>query len=145
MVALSNIVNRKLCKIIAVRTGEHLFEMSQTGHHGDNVVLDIAEVKSNVHVRRDFVIGITSLSETLQHICFATQKFHEAHHILANHADLTQECVHVIVPGNKDLIFYDIGFLLDAMDDRCETIHNIVTRKCQYGTRAYGKVTNINA
>lgn len=42
VIALQNIVNVELSKVIGMGTRQHLLHMAQIRHHRDNVVLDIA-------------------------------------------------------------------------------------------------------
>lgn len=129
MVALSDVVDGKLREIVAVRAGKHLLEVGETGHHGNNVVLNIAEIESDVHVRRDFVIRIAAFGEAFQHIRLATQEFHQTHDVLTDHTDLPQERMHVIVSSDEHLVFDNIGFLLDVVDNWREAIHDVVTKE----------------
>ena len=61
--------------------------MGQTGHHGDDVILDIAKIKANVHAGCDFVVGIAALREPSQDIGFAPEKLHQAHDVLSDHSN----------------------------------------------------------
>jgi hypothetical protein len=88
-VPLGEIVDRELGQVIAVGPGQHLFEVPQAGHHRDNVILNIAKIEADVHARGDFVVGVAPLCETSENICFATEKLHETHDILADHSNLS--------------------------------------------------------
>ena len=129
-----------------MRAGEHLLEMSKTGHHGDYVILDVAKIKSNVHPRCDFVVCIAALCETSENICLPTQKLHQPHNVFANHANLTQKRVHVVVPGNEDFVLDHIRLMLNACYNWSKRVNNVIAMN----TLAYWKslafrLTYINA
>jgi hypothetical protein len=90
------------------------------------VVLDVSEIKTNIHPWGDFIIGIASFGEPAKDICFTTQEFHQAHNVLPDHADPTQKTVHIIIAGNEDFIFDDISFLFDSCDNWCKTVNNVI-------------------
>jgi hypothetical protein len=59
-----------------MRPGEHLLEVRQTRHHSNNMVLDVSEIKADIHPRSDFVVCIASLGKSSKNVGFAAQKFH---------------------------------------------------------------------
>ena len=129
VVALFDVFNGQLSEIIAVRSRQHLLEMSQVGHHGNNVILNVTQVESDVHSRSDSVIGVAALGETSEDICLSTQQLHETHDVLPSHADLAKEGLHVIIARYEDLIFNDIGLTLDLVDNGSKGIDDIVTAR----------------
>ncbi len=110
-----------------MRAGQHLLEVSQTGHHGDNVILDIAKIESNVHTWSDLIIGVASLRKASQDVCFATKEFHQTHYVLANHSNLPQEAIHIIISSDEDLILNKICLLLNFGDNGRKRIYDVVT------------------
>lgn len=82
-VAHHDVCHVDLGKVVSVRTTEHLFKVAQTGHHGNNVILNIAKVKSDIAARCDRVLLVATLGESLYNVGFATQKAHETHNFLA--------------------------------------------------------------
>ena len=88
MVALRDMIDRDLGQIVGMGPTEHLFEMAEVAHHRDDVVLDVAEVETDLTTRRDRVLLVAALGEPLDHVRFATEKTHEAHHTLAAFANL---------------------------------------------------------
>ncbi len=127
MITLRDVVDRKLGKVIAVRAGQHLLEVSQTGHHGHNMILDIAKIESNVHTRSDLIICVASLRKASQDVCFATEEFHQTHHVLANHSNLPEETMHIIISSDENLILNKIGLLLNLGDNGRKRIDNVIT------------------
>jgi hypothetical protein len=128
MIALSDVVDRKLCEVIAMSSRKHFFEMRQTGHHGNNVILNVTKIKSNIHARCDFVVGVASLRKTPQDVGFASEKLHQAHDVLANHANSAQERMHVIITSNKNLVLDRIRFIFNLLNNWRERIHDIITK-----------------
>jgi len=132
-----------------MRSGEHLLEVTQASHHGDNMILDVTEIETDIHTRSDFVICVATFGETFENISlqiarlalvqfdlkgvicntyFATKKLHQSHDILADHAYLSQESIQVVGPSNKDLIINRICLLLNITDDRGKRINNVIAR-----------------
>src|SRR6266536_3305347 len=107
--------------------GEHLLEVGQRGHHSDNVILDVAKIKSNVHARGDFIVVVASLGKSFEDVRLAAQKLHQTHDVLADHANLAQKSLHVVIASNEDLVFNQIGFNLNLGDDGCECVDNVIT------------------
>lgn len=125
--SLSDAINGKLCQVIAVGAGKHLFEMPKTSHHCDHVVLYIAKVKADIHTRSDLIVGVAPFCESSQDIGFAAQKLHQTHHILASHAYLPQELIHIIGSRNKDLVIDCVCLSLNSIDNWSKRINDVIT------------------
>ncbi len=100
--------------------------MAEIGHHRHDVVLDVAEVKTDVHAWGDVVILVAPLREAAEHVCFAAKELHERHDRLAHVADLPQEVVHVVTARDEDLVFDVVGFGFDFVDGRGEGVDYVV-------------------
>lgn len=125
--ALGDIINRQLREVIAVRATQHLLKVPQVRHHSHDVVLDIAEVETDVHARGDVVVLVAALGEAAEDIGFAAEELHEGHDGLADVADGAEEIVHVVAAGDKDLVFDVVGFGFDLVDEGGEGVDDVVT------------------
>lgn len=125
--ALGDIVNGQLGEIIAVRATEHLLKVPQVGHHGDDVILDVTQIQTNVHARGDVVVLVAALCEAAQDVCFAAEELHQGHDGLADVADGAEEVVHVVCAGDEDLVFDVVGFGFDLVDQWGEGVDNVIT------------------
>lgn len=94
--SLDDAVDGNLGKVVAVGPRQHLFEMAQVGHHGYHVVLNIAQVQTDVHTRRDLVVLVAALGEALEDVSFSTEQAHQAHDVLARDTNLLEELGHVV-------------------------------------------------
>ena len=110
-----------------MRATEHLLEVPQVRHHSDDVVLDVAEVETDVHARGDVVVLVAALCEAAKDVCFAAEELHEGHDGLADVADGAQEVVHVVAAGDEDLVFDVVGFGFDLVDQWCEGVDDVIT------------------
>ncbi|KAJ8104979.1 hypothetical protein OPT61_g10459 [Boeremia exigua] len=70
-VALDDLIDGDLGEVVGVCAAEHLLEVGQVGHHGDDVVLDVAEVQADVAAGRDAVGFVAALGEALDDVGFA--------------------------------------------------------------------------
>lgn len=110
-----------------MRATEHLFEVTEVRHHGDDVILDIAEIETNIHARSDVVVLVAALGEAAKDVCFAAEELHEGHDGLADVADGAQEVVHVVGAGDEDLVFDIVGFGFDLVNQGCEGVDDVIT------------------
>ena len=101
--------------------------MAKVGHHGDDVVLNITKIQTDVHPRRYTVVLVAALGEALQNICLASQKTQQTHDILAEDTNLSQESVCIIGTSDEYLIFNGIGIQLNPVNDWGEGIDDVVT------------------
>ena len=65
--------------------------MTQIGHHGDDMVLDVTQVEANFGAGCDTVLVVAALGEALDDVCFAAKEAVEGVHRFAAVADLTQQ------------------------------------------------------
>lgn len=100
--------------------------MTQASHHGHNMILNIAKIQADVHTRSNTVTCVATLRESSENICLASQKPHQPHDISAHHANVAEERMHVILSGNEDLVFNNIGLFFDLGNDRRERINNVI-------------------
>ena len=63
--ALVDTIDRQLGEIIAVGAREDLLKVAQVSHHGDDVILDITKIQTNVHPWRDPIILVATLGKAL--------------------------------------------------------------------------------
>lgn len=91
------------------------------------MVLDVAEVETDVHARGDVVVLVAALGEAAEDVCFAAEELHEGHDGLADVADGAQEVVHVVGAGDEDLVFDVVGFGFDLVDQGCEGVDDVIT------------------
>lgn len=113
--------------MVRVAAIKHLVEMAEVAHHGDDVVLDVAEVEADFGPGRDAVLVIAAFGEALDDVRFASQKPHEGVDLLPAFTDLAEEGREVVGPGDEDLFFDGVGFALDGCDDGAEGVDDIVT------------------
>ncbi|TKW56275.1 hypothetical protein CTA1_11941 [Colletotrichum tanaceti] len=123
-VAHVDVVDGELGEVVAVGAREHGVEVHQAVHHGDGVVLDVAEVQRDVHVRRDLVVLGAPLGEGPEHVGLAAEQAHEAHDVLARVADGAEEGLVVLDAGDEDLVLDGVGLVLDLVDGRAERVDN---------------------
>lgn len=114
--------------------------MAEVGHHGDDVVLDIAQVKTNVHAWRDLVVLVAALGESLEDIGFATNEAHESDDIPPGTAGSSQKVFGVILTDHKDRVLDRIYFSLDAMNDGEEAVYYVVTAANAVGVSGRGTI-----
>lgn len=117
-------------------TGQHFFEMAETGHHGDDVVLNIAQVQSNVHARRDLVIRVAPLGEALEDIGLATDETHQRDNIPARAAGALKKLGRIIITNHENRVFYRVYFHLHLLDDGEEAIDDVITTDGTVGVSA---------
>ena len=89
LVALGDIVDRDLCKVVGVRTAQHLLKVRQIGHHGHYVVLHVGKIEADVTTRRDGVLLVAAFGEALDDVCLATEETDQGHNLLAAISDLS--------------------------------------------------------
>ena len=88
---LCDTVDRDCRKVIAVCPGQDLFEVTEVGSHGHNVVLNVTQVHANVHPRSHLVVFVASLGETTENIRLATQESEQSQAVLAGAANGSKE------------------------------------------------------
>lgn len=126
---LRDAVDGKLSQVVTVGARQNLFKVAEVGDHGDDVILYIAEIKSNVHSRCDLVVLIATLGKASQDISFASKKAHESHGVLAHSANRPQELVRIVLAGYEDAVLNGVSLQFDVADDWGKAIHDIVTIK----------------
>jgi hypothetical protein len=101
------------------------------------VVLDVTQVHADIHSGCNFIVLVASLCEAAKDVRLASKKLHQAHDILTQFTNLTQECLHVVTAGNEDLVLNIIRAALNRGNDRSEAVDNVVTAKgvsrCAFG------------
>lgn len=90
------------------------------------MILDIAQIQPDVHAGSHFVVCVAAFCEAAEDVGFAAEQLHEAHDVLADHADFAEEGVHVVVAGYEDCVFDGVGFVVEFVDDGGEGIDNVV-------------------
>lgn len=120
-------VDADLGKVIAVRAREHLVEVAQIAHHGDDVILDITQVETDVATGRDAVLLVAALGEALDDIGLASEKPRQGRDRFAAVADLAKEIRKIVVARYVDLVLNGVGFDLDVVDGRTKCVHDIIT------------------
>ena len=127
MIASDQTFDLNLGEIISVGTGEHFLDVVQIRHHGDNVVLDVAKIETDVAARGDRVLLVAPLGEAFDHVGFATQETHHVEDALAGFADPLEEPGEVVFARNEYLVFDCFRFMFGVTDHRGEGIDNVVT------------------
>jgi hypothetical protein len=82
-VTLDYLVDRDLGQVVGVCATQHLFEMGQVGHHGNDVILDIAEIQAHIAAGCYAVRLVAALCEALDNIGLATKQTQQLHDTLA--------------------------------------------------------------
>jgi hypothetical protein len=136
--ALGDIINGQLGEVIAMRATQHLLKVPQVGHHGDDVVLNVAEVEPDVHAWRDVVVLVAAFGEAAEDVGFAAEELHERHDGLADVADGAQEVVHVVAAGDEDLVFDGVGFGFDLVDEGGEGVDDVIAVGVSYYSKMSG-------
>jgi len=114
-------------------TAQHLLEMGEVGHHGNDVILDIREVKTDVPAGGHVEVLIAAFCEAFDDVGFATEETVERHYFFAGVANSTEDDARVFHSSGEDLIFDCVGFELDFADHRGEGIDNVVARLLRDG------------
>lgn len=109
-------------------SGQHLFEVGQIAHHGDDVILDVAEIKADITTRSNTVLLIAALREALDNICLAAEEAHHGHDFLATFSNGAENDARVLGTRSEHLIFDGIGFVLNVANNGAEGVNNVVTR-----------------
>jgi len=125
-VALGNVIHAQLGEVVAMAAGQHFLKVAEVGHHGHNVVLDVAEVEPDFAAGGDGILVVAAFGEAFDDVGFSAEEAHEGHDFLAALADLAEERSEVVGAGDKDLVFDDVGFDFDARDDRAKSVDNVV-------------------
>lgn len=106
--------------------GQHFLKVAEVGHHGHNVVLDVAEVEPDFAAGGYGILVVAAFGEAFDDVGFSAEEAHEGHDFLAALADLAEERSEVVGAGDKDLVFDDVGFDFDARDDRAKSVDDVV-------------------
>lgn len=113
--------------MIRVAPIQHLIEMPQVTHHRHHMVLDVAEVESDLRPRRDAVLVIATFREPLDNVRFASEEPHEGIDLFAAFANLSEQRREIVRARDKHLLLDRVGFALDGRDHGSERINNVVT------------------
>lgn len=126
MVALQDVVDVQLSEVVGVGPREHLLHVAQVRHHRDNVVLDVAQIQSNVSARSDGILLVASFGESLDNIGLATKEAHHVEHALAALANQAEQCNVIVISNDEHLVFDALGLVLSLADDGLEGIDNVI-------------------
>ena len=126
MIALTHVIDAKLGEMVAMAPTEHFLGMAQVAHHGNDMVLDIAQIEADLAAGSDGVLFVAALGETFDDVCFSAEEAHERHDFLAAFADLAEERGEVVVAGDEDLVVDLVGFDCDGADDGFEAVDDVV-------------------
>lgn len=61
--------------------------MRKTGHHGDDVVLDITKIHANVHTWCNLVVLVAAFGKALEDVGLAPEDAHQTEGVLAETPD----------------------------------------------------------
>lgn len=111
-----------------MRAREHLVKVAQIAHHGDDVVLDITEVETDIATGRDAVLLVAALREALDDIGLASEKPRQGRDRFAAVADLAKKIREIVVARYVDLVLNGVGFDLDVVDGRTKCVHDVITK-----------------
>lgn len=126
MIALRDVINRDLSKVVGMRAAQHLLKVPEVAHHRDHVILNIAKIESDFAARGDGVLLIASLGEALDHIRLPAQETHQAHDSLTTLADLAEEGSIIVGTCNEDLVLNHFRLLFGVVDDWTKGVHDVV-------------------
>lgn len=87
VVRLCQVGEAELRKVVGVRAREHFLEVTQIRHHGDDVVLHVAKIDSDVATRSHAVFCVAAFGKSFDDVGFAAEKAHERHDLLAHLTD----------------------------------------------------------
>lgn len=79
VVTLRDIVDLNLRQVVAVASAEHLFKVRQITHHGDNVILNVAEIEADIATRRHIELFVAAFREAFDDVGFAAEEAEESH------------------------------------------------------------------
>ena len=91
------------------------------------MVLDIAEIETDLAARSNVVGLVAAFGKTLDDVGFAAEEAEEGIVLLAGGADMAEGGIEVVGAGDKDFFFNDVGFVFDGLDGWGEAIDNVVT------------------
>ena len=126
VISLFDPLHRNLSQVIGMGSREHLFEMGQVGHHREHVILDVAKVESDFGSGRDRVLFVASFGEALDHVGFAAEKSHDAHHLATTEANLSQQRVGVIGSSHKHFILDHVRLTFNVVDQGTKGVDNVI-------------------
>lgn len=78
-------------------------------------------------MRRDLVVFVAALGESAKDVGLAPQESKEGHAILPYPSNRPQERVRIVEPHDKNFVLNSISFIFKLVNDRGETIDDIVT------------------
>lgn len=77
-----------------------LFVVTKVGSHGNNVILDIAQVQANLALWSNFISFIASLGKPFDDIGLVSKKSIQTHHSLSAIAHLSQHVAAGVCDGH---------------------------------------------
>lgn len=66
-------VNADLCEVVPMRSAQQRLVMRQVPRHGQDMVLNIAQVQPNLRFRRHFPLFVAPLRKTFDDVGFVAQ------------------------------------------------------------------------
>jgi hypothetical protein len=83
VITQDNVAHVQLGEVVAMRAAQHLLKMSQVGHHGNNVILNVTQVQADVTPRSNRVLLVATFGKPFDNVGLAAEKTHQTHDFLA--------------------------------------------------------------
>lgn len=108
-----------------MRPGQHLLCISQTRHHGQDVILNVTEVERDFQGRGPEILTVAG--ETANNVGFIAQDLVDASDFFAMLEDTLESQPDIVGLCDGHTIFHHLYAGLDTVDQGCESVHNIIT------------------
>jgi len=127
--------------VVGDNDGYLLFVMRKIARHGDDMILNITQVKTNFASRSNFPLLITLLCETFDDIGLGTEESVEAHDLfptfsnVAKHVGLLLKRVFFVFTGGvhvENHLINVVYLVLDTLNKRCISIGDVVDESVRY-------------
>ena len=114
--------------------------MPKVGHHGDDMILDIAEVEADFAAGCDRVHFVAAFCKAFDDVGFPAEETHGAHCLLAALAYALEEGTVVFDAGDKDGVFDGVRVVFNVVDERGKGVDDVVDEGVADPVRAEGDV-----